>query len=196
TATAGQDLELELTNINVSGGSQNQVGVTVTNAAGTSIANISCNGSTSSATYCHIPSLWNLAAGTYSITVTPATGGTMSFNALLQPDVIGPALTANAPTTVNLGVGQIERLTFTGTAGQTVALNVSAESTTPAGQGVYVFVYQPGTITPTNYYTYVFTNGSTNTLNLPNLPASGTYTLSVATPYGVPGTVQVTLVPQ
>ncbi|OOG36948.1 glutamate synthase, partial [Rhodanobacter sp. C05] len=117
----------------------------------------------------------------------------MSFNALLQPDVIGPALTANAPTTVNLGVGQIERLTFTGTAGQTVALNVSAESTTPAGQGVYVFVYQPGTITPTNYYTYVFTNGSANTLNLPNLPASGTYTLSVATPYGVPGTVQVTL---
>ncbi|WP_217333063.1 IPT/TIG domain-containing protein, partial [Rhodanobacter sp. C05] len=86
TATAGQDLELELTNINVSGGSQNQVGVTVTNAAGTSIANISCSG-----TYCHIPSLWNLAAGTYSITVTPATGGTMSFNALLQPDVIGPA---------------------------------------------------------------------------------------------------------
>ncbi|GLQ45759.1 hypothetical protein GCM10007862_08100 [Dyella lipolytica] len=192
TASAGANLEFALSNISVAGGSD-QLGVTIYNSAGTQINSSSCSG-TSPGSDCRIY-LWNMAADTYSVVVAPAGGGIMTFNALLQPDIVGPALTANTPTTVNLSTGQVERLTFNATAGETVALNLSGVSTTPAGQDLYVVVYRPdvGTITPTDYYTY-FDTTSSQILNLPNLPVSGTYTVVVNSTVGVPASAQLTLV--
>ncbi len=193
TANAGDNLEFTLSNISVTGGSD-QLGVSIYNAAGTQINSSSCYG-TSPGSDCRI-FLWNMAAGTYSVIVSPASGGTMTFNALLQPDILGPVLTANTPAAISLNTGQVERLTFNATAGETLALNLSGVSTTPAGQDLYVVVYRPdvGTITPTDDYTY-FDTTSSQILNLTNLPVSGTYTVVVDSTVGVPASAQLTLVP-
>ena len=191
TASAGANLEFALSNISVTGGSSS-LGVTITNSAGTQVTSSTCSGA-SPGSDCRIY-LWNMAADTYSVVVSPMGGDIMTFNALLLPDIVGPALTANTPTAITLSTGQVERLTFNATAGETVALNLSGVSTTPAGQDLYVVVYRPdvGTITPTDYYTY-FDTTSSQTLNLPNLPVSGTYTVVVNSTVGVPASAQLTL---
>lgn len=106
-------------------------------------------------------------------------------------------VTANTPLDVNLTAGQMERVTFAATAGQTVTLSISGVSTTPAGQFMAAIVYSPsvGTITPSNSYT-VFTATSSNSLTLSNLPVSGTYTVVIGSANSVPVTGQLTLVPQ
>ncbi|MBE1162354.1 IPT/TIG domain-containing protein [Dyella acidiphila] len=194
-ANQGDNLELQLSNITLTGGSNNGFRVDVYSANGTDVSGTYCYTSNPGAS-CRF-ALWNLPAGSYSVVASPTWGGTIGFNAQLQSDVAGPALTANTPATVTLGSGQIQRFTFNANVGDTVALNLSAvSSTAPTGQGVYVNVYRPdtGAITTGNYYTYFSETGS-GTLNLPNLPASGTYTAVVYTNYGTPATAQLTLAP-
>jgi hypothetical protein len=188
-ATQGQNLELTLSNVAATG-SGGPLYVSVNNSAGGNIGNTYCYPTTADS--CRL-ALWNLAAGTYSVTVTPNTSAdTISFGAQLQPDVVGPALTANTPATVNLAAGEVERMTFNANLGDTVALALSNVTTTPAGQNVYVAVYRPdgGQISTGNYYTYINTAGTTM-VNLPGLPAGGTYTLVISTPSGAPASAQV-----
>ncbi|WP_343205910.1 IPT/TIG domain-containing protein, partial [Rhodanobacter sp. MP1X3] len=194
TATQGQNLELTLNNVSVTGGSYNEFYAYVYNAAGGNIAMLDCSGGNPGASCTQ--SLWNLPAGTYSVVAIPIYGGLIQFNALLAPDVVGPALTAGTSTTVNLAAGQAQRLTFTANVGDTVALQLSGVTTTPAGQNVYVNIYRPdaGLITRNNYYTYTNTTGGPVTLNLSNLPASGTYTAVVYTVYGLPATATIGVV--
>lgn len=191
-ANAGDNLELALSNVSVAGSGNNYVTVNVYNPTGAAVvATTYCYVTTTSS--CRVP-LWNLVAGTYSVVVAPPdNSSTMSFNTVLQPDVIGSALTSNTPTTVTLGTGQVERLTFNANAGDTVALQLSGVSTTPTGQAVYVNVYRAdtGAILTNNYYTYLNTTTS-GIVNLPNLPATGTYTLVVYTITGVPASAQIT----
>ncbi|CAJ2791659.1 IPT/TIG domain protein [Burkholderia pseudomallei] len=191
-AHAGDNLELTLSNVSVTGSGSNYVTVNAYSPTGAVVA---------ATTYCYVTTtnscrlaLWNLVAGTYSLVIAPPdNSSTMSFNTVLQPDVIGPALAANTPTTVTLGTGQVERLTFNANAGDTVALQLSGVSTTPAGRALYVSVYRPdtGAILTNNYYTYLSTTTST-IVNLPNLPATGAYTLVVYTIAGVPASAQLT----
>ncbi|KGX70127.1 hypothetical protein Y026_936 [Burkholderia pseudomallei TSV28] len=192
TATSGANMELELTGLNVTGGTQNQVAVTVSNAAGAVIASFNCTGSATTTTYCHQP-LWNMTAGMYRVTVAPSSGGTMAFNAIVQPDVIGPTLTPNAPLAINMSAGQMERVSFTATAGESVALSLS-NIATPSGQFLAVFVYTPNTTAPTfsNYYALRLSSDS-NILNLPNLPTTGTYTVVIGSADSVPVSGQLTL---
>jgi len=196
TATQGENLELTLNHISVPG-STNGGGFTVNvyNAAGTGVASFWCYPTNPGAS-CTEP-LWNLAAGTYTMVASPYYGGTLSFDAQLQPDVVGPTLTAGTPANITLAAGQAERVKFTGTVGGTVALQLTGVTTVPAGQNVYVTVYRPdvGLITPTDYYTYTNTTSGPVTLNLSNLPAAGTYTAVVYTSYGLPATAQLTLGP-
>ena len=122
----------------------------------------------------------------------------MQVSALLQPDAMEPALVPNTPVNVNLGVGQVERFTFTANAGATVVLQLSAvNATNPTGQAMFVQVYRPdgGLITPTGFYA-TFSATSSGAINLSNLPASGTYTVIVCMPYGTPGSGQLALVSQ
>ncbi|WP_158628931.1 IPT/TIG domain-containing protein [Dyella choica] len=194
-AQLGDNQELTLNNINVAGSSTNSVAVNITGPGGTFVASYNCNNADPGSS-CRQP-LWNLAAGTYSVVVSPVSGGAPSFTAQLAQDVVGPSLTMSTPATINLGSGQVQRLTFNANVGDTVALTLSGVSTTlPTGQNVYVYIYRPdtGAITANNYYTYTYTGGSI-TLNLKNLPASGTYTAMVYTYYGTPATAQLTLYP-
>ena len=189
-ATAGQNLELTLSNINVPGATTNGVEVYVYNPSGTFVASDICYAS-NPASGCRI-SIWNTLAGMYSVVVVPTWGGTASFKAQVQADVVGPALSSNTPTTVNLAAGQVERLTFTANAGGAVALQLSGVTTTPSGQTVAVLVFQPGAITTSDGYTS-FSTTTSGTINLANLPASGTYTAMVYTGYGEPGSAQLTV---
>lgn len=193
TATQGQNLELTFNNVNVTGASYNAFGVTVYNAAGTTVSSFTCYNSNPAASCSQ--SLWNLAAGTYSVTVTPNWGGLIQFNAILQPDIVGPALTNGTAITVTLGAGQVERYTFSGTAGQALLLQLSGVATTPTGQNVTATVYAPnaGQITTANYYTYTNSSSGVSTLNFNSLPLSGTYTVVVSSAYGLPATAQLLL---
>ena len=127
-----------------------------------------------------------------SVVFTPPTGGqTMSFRTTLSTDVTG-TLMPDVPVALNLSRrGQNGRLTFAGTAGGTVALQVAGQVTVPANRSVYYTVYKPdGTVLTSTSTT------SATTLNLPNLPETGTYTVFVDPYYGETATAQVTLVPQ
>ena len=186
TANAGDNDELGFANI------QGSFQVNVYNSSNTNIASFGCSSSNPHAS-CRY-AIWNLAAGNYSVVLSPNSSGAISAQALLQTDVIGSALTYNSPVTASLAEGQVERFTFTANAGDTVALNLAGVSTTPGGQGMGVNIYYPNltTIVPTNYTTESETTNS-EVFNLPNLPVSGTYTVVVYTDYGEPGSAQLTL---
>jgi uncharacterized protein YfaQ (DUF2300 family) len=192
TATAGANLELALDNLSVSAGTS--VNVSVYNAAGSYV--VGGDLATSSPGNAERFALWNLSAGTYSVVVSPSSVGTMSFNALLQPDVMGPTLTVGTPVTVSLGIGQIERLTFSANAGENVQLQLSGVSSTPANYGMSMYVYSPATttITTSNQYASSYATSS-STINISSAPASGTYTVIVYT-QGYPASGQMTLLSQ
>ena len=195
-ANAGDNLNLTLAGLAITGSSSTSATVKVSNPSGAVIVTTSCY-TTSPGSSCRIP-LLNLVAGTYSVVVTPPNGSSnLNFNAILLADVIGPVLAANTPVAANLSAGQVTRLTFNANAGDNVALNLSGVSTTPTGQAVFADVYRPdtGAITTSNYYTTFNSSGSNATLNLQNLPASGTYTVRVYNSYGIPSNAQVTLAP-
>jgi len=161
SANTGDNLELTLENVSVVGGSTNGVQLNVYNSAGASISSFQCY-ATGTGASCRA-ALWSLLAGTYTAVIAPLSGDTISFSALLQPDVVGGALTANTPAQINMGVGQIERFTFTANAGDKVSLYVSGVSTTPANQPLYAYVFSPtaSPITTSNFYTYFNTSSST-----------------------------------
>ncbi|HUA80250.1 MAG TPA: pre-peptidase C-terminal domain-containing protein [Dyella sp.] len=193
-ANQGDNVELTFSGITITGSSNTQMSVNVLNSAGTSVLTYQCYTTTPGAS-CRLP-LWNLAAGTYTAVVYSVdTVSTVGFTTVVQTDVMGPALMANAPTTVNLATGEVERFTFNATAGQTVALQLSGVATTPTAQPIYVQVYAAGTVpsnSPGNYYA-IFNTATTETVNFPNLPTSGTYTVVASTFYGIPGNAQLTL---
>ena len=129
--------------------------------------------------------------GPYSVVVTPGGGSMGSFTATLSSDATG-ALTAGTAFNLSLSrAGQNGSLTFTGTIGTSPTLTFSPISTNPAGQYMYFTVYQPnGTL-----FSSISTSGTSATLPLTSLPATGTYTLFVNPSYAATATLSVTLSP-
>lgn len=116
----------------------------------------------------------NLAAGRYEVTVKPPSTGTMSFLVMLSHEVTG-ALQLNTPMNLTLGRrGQDGRLTFSAEAGQTLVLNISAQTTAPAGKSVSYTVLKPD---GTNFVSG--TAQAQTTINLKSMPVSGQYTVFV-----------------
>jgi trimeric autotransporter adhesin len=183
SATAGQDLNLALTGLALSPGSPNYVIVYMYEPNGTNFWNADCYVGAG----CDFPYYLLPQTGTYTVQVKPVSSSqTMSFAATLTTDITGGALTLNTPTTVNLNqLGQNEVLTFAATAGQTVALEVSGITITPASTPYYVYVYNPSGALITTTST-----ATTATLNLPNLVA-GTYSVLLFPSTPATATMQV-----
>jgi anti-sigma factor ChrR (cupin superfamily) len=186
TANAGDNLEVLIDNLQTTG--NDPVTINVIDPTGTNIASSTCQGSTAE---CRL-SAWNAPAGTYTIQVVPSrsTDVLSDFSVTVQPDVVGPALVADIPSTVALTKGQVERVTFTAKAGDNVTLDVAALTTSPPGQAVQLSVYSP---TRTILTTDAVASGSfavNGQLLVNRVPASGTYTLVVSTG-GVPATLLV-----
>jgi hypothetical protein len=124
-----------------------------------------------------------------------STGGAVSFTATLSQDVIG-TLSLGVPLTVNLPViGQSAVLTFpiTTPAGQTIALNVTSVTTTPAGGGYSLQLWSLNAPNGIVYNGGVGA-GSAQTINLVNQGAS-TYTLVITPQSAISGSLQVTVEP-
>jgi trimeric autotransporter adhesin len=187
SATAGQNLGLALSNLATTGAS---VTMAVYKPDGTSLSSQSCTPANGGCVF----TLRNLAAtGTYSIVVTPYNASTsMSFNLTLSQPVTGTLTVGGTAQSVSLVPGQFTMLTFTATAGQTVAIPIASLVTTPAGKSMSAYVYNStgtqltsGNFTAANY-----------TLNLSNL-AVGTYTILIVPQYAniTAATMQVSVLP-
>lgn len=155
------------------------------------IANIyKPDGSFHDAVYCYESdggcdvNLSGLTNGTYTLVLEPYSGA-MSLQATLSADA---EATIERGSVYELALerrGQNGRLTFSASAGETLALQVTGQVTAPAGHLVY--------------YTVVRPNGTTlasgmGTLNLPNLPVTGNYRVIIDPRYGSEVEAQVRLV--
>ena len=110
--------------------------------------------------------------GTYAVIVQPVSGATGTQRLWLSHDVAG-TLVSGVPSSVAISrPGQNARLTFAATAGSLVALQVRGVSTNPVGQGLLVVINLPDR----SMFSYVHLTGTGQTLVVPPLPVTGTYT--------------------
>ena len=137
---AGENLGLGVTGVALSPSSVTTTNISVYKPDASLFASVSC---ATDGTGC-ATNLENLpVTGTYSIIVQPSSGATGTQRLWLSHDVTG-SLAGGVPLGVALSrPGQNARLTFAGTAGMLVALQVRAVATNPPGQGIAVFVRQP-----------------------------------------------------
>jgi trimeric autotransporter adhesin len=186
TATAGENLSLALSGLSLTPSSVTSAYVTVTGPSSysTSAYCYTSNGG------CEVP-LKNLpTTGTYNVTVTPEGAATMSFAATLSANVTG-ALATSSPQNLSLAAtGEEASLTFTATAGETVALYIGGITSTPTNTSYTVTVYNSA---GTSVASGSGTTGTT--LNLPNL-AAGTYSVMITSTAPATATMQATLEPQ
>jgi YD repeat-containing protein len=187
SGVAGQSMSLALTNLVLTPVGSGYVTVNIYAPDGTYVTGTYCYPSSPG---CEII-LRNLTqTGTYNATVTPGSSNQqMSFTVSAVPDVTG-TLAVSTPANVSLPVaGQIGVFTFTATAGQILALDISGITTVPASTYMTLTIYNSAGSTVAST-----TVQSGSTFNLPNL-AADTYTVWVTPQYPVTGTLQITLEP-
>ncbi|MEB1528711.1 IPT/TIG domain-containing protein [Xanthomonas sp. WHRI 7945] len=168
SASASQNLGLGIGELTLSSGTY--VSVKIANPNGSTLTTATCYAAGGCAF-----NLLNLAAGNYGVTVTPQSGSqSMAFKATLSTEVSG-FLQKDALSSLAIQrFAQNARLTFAGSAGESLALLVSETATTPAGRDVVYAVYRPnGALWKT------VTSGGSAILALPNLPETGNYRVFV-----------------
>ena len=167
---AGQNLGLGITGLVLNPTSATSASIVVYKPDAGLLASISCR---VDGTQCaaNLPSL--PVTGTYSVIVQPASGATGSLQAWLSRDAAG-ALASGTPFRLTLArPGQNARLTFPGTAGALIALQVRDVVTNPAAQGLFVTISKPDG----SWLTYSHLTGAGQILVAPPLPVTGTYTV-------------------
>jgi hypothetical protein len=187
-ANQGDNLELTVYGLTTIPSGSN-MSANVYNSSNTNVGTLSCSAS-NPGDGCHV-SLWNLNAGTYSIIATPSGACcVMSFNAMISSDVQGGALTSSSPVSINLAEGEIERFTYSVSAGDTPTLSLT-DISTAEGDPLYVNVYISNGANPAaTYYGRINPSG---TITLPNQSAATTYTLVAYTVYSNGGTAQLSV---
>lgn len=175
--TAGQNLGLGLTNFSTTP-SGHSVTVTVADSSGTSIASFNSAVSTGYA----LPPL--PATDVYTVTVDPGTSAA-NLNLQLLSDQTAALPINGAPATfTSTTVGQYATYNFVGTAGESVAVQVSGDQI-PGYTGIVVYA-------PDGKQWASTRSGSNGTkFNLPSLPVAGTYAVRVVPTGAYTGTVMV-----
>jgi len=131
------------------------------------------------------------AAGTYTILIDPQDSTTGSATVTLYdvPADAGGAITPGNSASLSVGTpGQNGRLTFTGTAGERVSVNVTGVSLT--GTWAYVSILQPNGAT-LGSNAYVASSGGF--IDTRALPTSGTYTILFDPQDGTTGSATLAL---
>ncbi|KPF67251.1 hypothetical protein IP84_13985 [beta proteobacterium AAP99] len=130
-------------------------------------------------------------SGTYTLRLSVAGLWANAFTAILSSDSGRAALTVNAATATTASIaraGQNASYTFSGTAGQNLSLALTGNSIVDSGVGggnytqVYVFAPSRAPIKsddPPVFYVGVYGTQPTATLDLINLPETGTYVVRV-----------------
>jgi len=168
--TAGQDLGLGIAGLALSPASITSANIAIYKPDANLLASAKCY---VDGTQCGV-NLSNLpVTGTYSVIVQPASGATGTLQAWLSRDATG-TLASGTPFSLALArPGQNARLTFAGTAGALIALQVRGVVTSPTGQGILVVVSNPDG----SWLTYTHLTGAGQTLVPSPLPVTGTYTV-------------------
>jgi trimeric autotransporter adhesin len=187
TATAGQNLGIGISDLVMTATANGTGYLYVYRPDGSVLSQVNCYPGTTAG--CSL-NLNNLASGTYSFVLT-IQGATGSYKAQVNSDVAG-TLAANAAVNVNLKSGQNARYTFSGTAGQSVGIELAQLVTNPSARSLTVYVYRStDTVVASAYgpnfqgqWQYQGISGAGGTLSLPALPATGTYTVIVDSTYG------------
>ena len=181
-ATAGEKLGVGIYDLVVSSGSY--ASVEVYRPDGTSAVSSSCHQSYNG---CRL-AVSATQTGTYSVAVTPQSGTqTMSYKHVVSRDLVG-VLTRNQPLDLVVSRrGQAARLTFTGEAGDALALQVAGQSTFPSARAAYYRVYKPD---GTSLKSFSTTSFGAQELRL---PVAGTYQVLVETSYGETVSSRITL---
>jgi subtilisin family serine protease len=130
------------------------------------------------------------ATGTYAIVVDPpgaATGGATFKLFDVPPDIAGTIALGGTPTRVDMGTpGQNAKLTFSGTAGQRISINIDQSSLSQA----YVSITNPDGSMLVNNTLFATTPAFVDTRTL---PATGTYTITVDPQGATTGGARLTL---
>jgi len=169
SGTAGQQVSLNITNVTVTGGT-----VYVNKPDGTTLTSTSFGTSGSFIDSTTLPS-----AGTYTVFVNPSIyyTGNMTLALYNAADVTGPITPSGSSVTVNLtSPGQNARLTFNGTVGQKISINVTGVTITSTTS---LRIYKPDGASMGS--TWSFQTGGTF-VDTQTLPTAGTYTI-VVDPY-------------
>jgi hypothetical protein len=176
SATAGQRISLEMTDVTVGTSSCCSARVSIVRPNGTNLVaptSVGTNGG-------FIDTKTITTTGTHTIVFDPQGGasGSVTLELHAVPADVGGTLTiGGGPSSITIATpGQNARLTFSGTAGRTVTLTASGVTIGTSGCcSTMVSVLKPdGTrlVSPT----YVGTNGRSLTMTL---PVAGTYAVAV-----------------
>ena len=162
TGTAGQQVNLGLTNVSLTSAS-----VSLLRPGGTTLASLSVSSAGGSLDPPLLPT-----SGTYTILVDPTGTYTGASTLTLSKDLTGTLTIGATPKTVTISrPGQNARYTFTGTAGRQVTVRV----TTNTMSCVTVSLLKPGNIALTSS----FSCSASFNLAPQTLPLAGTYTITI-----------------
>jgi hypothetical protein len=140
-----------------------------------------CQVVSSSGGSCDVPPL--SVDGTYTMSVTSPNTAAVQFSLWLSADVTGTLRPGGAARTFSTDrVGQNARYGFQGTAGRNLSLALT-EDVFPGATTVFVYKPDGGRLTAASLV-YSSGPGSSTTVYLNNLPATGTYSVFI-TPSGV-----------
>ncbi len=130
--------------------------------------------------------------GTLPVVFTPSVGTTESlFTVGLVAGIALPVDEAAANLAI-ANAGEGARLTFAGTAGQTLGLGITGLVLSPASTTfAKIAVYKPDA--EVLIYTNCYVDGRQCGVNLPSLPVTGTYSIIVQPANGATGTLQAWL---
>ena len=171
SANQGANLGLAITGLTTPG-STSSITPTVYGPSNNFITSMSCSATVDG---CEAD-MTNLAAGTYRIEVPAPSDGNrlVSFTATLSSDATGNLLRSQSNAVSITRRGQNGRYTFSGTAGEIIAIDISGQTTGPADTSATHTVYRPdGTQIASSSIT------ASGSLNLGALPSTGTYTLLI-----------------
>ena len=170
--TVGQNLGLGVSNLALN--PLSDATVWVYKPDGASLIGISCSriAGRCGGNLTNLPS-----TGTYGIVVVPGSGATGSFSITLSTDLAGTLTVGGAPVPISLNrSGQNARLTFAGSAGQTLRLTWSGVAIVGTAGNAIGYINRPDGSSLGNLS---FANGVAGIYDLPALPVTGGYTLFI-----------------
>ena len=192
SGTAGQNMAVAVSELANASGSGTTY-VSVLRPTGTQFGVTGLCAPTSAAGSCKV-SLINLpATGTYWVTLAPPVGVQISGKVTLTSEATGSLSPGVAQSLSFTRPGQNARFTFSGTLADSTSIKIMGIATTPTGLGINVTLFKPD---GTSLSSTSATGGAAPIfINLPSLPATGTYSLFIEPTYGEPWSAQVVLDP-
>ena len=184
---AGQRISLKTTVNSLTGYASTLYSYKIVNPDGTVLTSYSNGSGTAS----FFGPFTLLQTGTYTLTVTPSTGGTGSMTWQLfnvPADTSGTIPMDGTSTSLTIGTpGQAANLTFSGTAGQRISLKTIANGLTGSAGTIYAYkiVNPDGTVLTS----YSNGSGTASFFGPLTLTQSGTHTLTVTPAAGGTGTM-------